>query len=142
MRAGEKAVSLLVVTFVALKVAEGALAIDSWPLSNVPMFSSRAPRELAPIRITLVGRRADRTFPVAAVDVGLTDDELAARLRGGPVESIPGRCGAILATYNATHGPPLRLDRLEARLERIPRPGVGGTPFEAMLPCIPIGTAP
>jgi hypothetical protein len=135
MRPGEWLVSVLVLGFLAVKVTEATLGIDSWPLTTVPMFAGRAGPEVVPMRMTLVGRRGETSVVLTARDFGLTDDELKRRVRSGGTTGAVLGCGLLGTSYNETHPPALRLDALEARFTRIPRPGVPSRGSDIVLPC-------
>src|SRR5262245_12350061 len=122
MRPGEWLATGLIVAFLAVKVAETALAIDSWPLTTVPMFAGRAGPDVVPMRMVLIGHRAGAEATITAADLGLTDDELTKRVRSGTWADASRACGTLGSVYNQTHPARLQLDALEARLVRIPRP--------------------
>jgi hypothetical protein len=135
MRFGECLATALILAFLAVKVAETALAIDSWPLTTVPMFAGRAGPETVPMRMALVGRRGGAAVTITAADVGLTDDELSRRIRSGTWADASQACGTVGAVYNRSHPAPLRLDVLEARFMRIPRPGIPTRTDDVVVPC-------
>jgi hypothetical protein len=135
MRPGEWLATALILAFFAIKIAETALAIDSWPLTTVPMFARRAGPEAVPMRLVLIGRRGGGAVTITAADVGLTDDELSRRVRSGTWTDASLACGTLGAVYNQTHPATLRLDALEARLIRILRPGVATVTDDIVVPC-------
>ncbi|HLY38540.1 MAG TPA: hypothetical protein VKU61_10925 [Candidatus Binatia bacterium] len=135
MRPGEWLATALILAFLAVKIVETALAIDSWPLTTVPMFAERAGPETFPMRMALVGHRRGAPVTISAADVGLSDDELRRRVASGTWVEASQACGTLGAVYNQTHPAPLRLDVLEARFIRIPRPGVPTPTDDVVVPC-------
>jgi hypothetical protein len=134
MRTGEWLVSALIVAFIGLKVAEGALRIESWPLSHVPMFAVRMGPDRAPVRISVVGRRGGAEVPLDAGDFGLTYDELRRRLRLGD-DTIIDRCRRLGGAYNERVAPALRLEAIDVHFIRFPRPGMAAGPRSLVVPC-------
>jgi hypothetical protein len=133
-------ISALIVTVVAVQIAEGVYRLESWPLSSVPMFSRRIPPERVPWRIVLLGTRRDGVpFVLTPADFRLTPDELGRRL-GRPIETLPERCAQLGRLYNAdprfAANP---LTALSVRATKLPRPGVPMIPVDATMPC-PLGT--
>jgi hypothetical protein len=108
--------------FVALKLAEALVPLDSWPWSNIPMFSRRMPPELSPQRLHVFGRRGTRWVELTSRDLSLTDDELSRRLRNSPSPRVA--CGQIVAANN----PRLGVNAAMLMVERVPRPGSGAPP--------------
>jgi len=74
---------------------ETALAVDSWPLTTVPMFAERAGPETFPVRIMLVERRGGAAVDITAADVGLTDEELRRRVASGTWAEASQACGTL-----------------------------------------------
>jgi hypothetical protein len=97
------------------------------------MFDRRVGPEVTPMRTTLVGRRRGESIVLGAADFGLSEDELPRRVGSG--------CGLLGTVYNQTHPPALRIDALEARFTRIPRPGSGPAGSDFVLSC-PFRPAP
>lgn len=115
--------SIFFAAFVALKIAEGALRLDHWPLSNVSMFSQRQPVEVVPLRSRLVVTRGSGWFDLAPGDVRLSEDEFYNRLR--PSDELAARCGTLLRSYNAKVAEPWRRLRAAAVvIEPIARPAI------------------
>jgi hypothetical protein len=121
--------SILFLGFVLLKVAELAVPIEHWPLSNVYMFSQRVPPSAVPKRMRIRGLRDGAWVPLASRDLHLTDDELARRLRTGP--TLGRACSTVVQPNSAR----LRLERAEIVVEDVPRPGVPSMPQRLVLPC-------
>lgn len=123
MSAREWRVSILIAVFLGLKVAEAALGLDRWPISNVSMFSERRPVDVVPLRSRLVATRGSGWFDLAPADVRLSEDEFALRLR--PSDDLPARCGALIGAYNAlTREPWRRLEAAMVTIDPIPRPAI------------------
>jgi hypothetical protein len=125
-------VSLLIVALCGLKLAEAAFRIDSWPLSNIPMFSQYVPVGVTPRRIVLRARTTGDRFEVTPGDFGLTVDELNRRF-DGPLTRAITACGDLGNIYNTAH-PRDRLTALEGRAVAIPRPG-RANPGDVPFPC-------
>jgi hypothetical protein len=121
--------------FILLKVAEAALRLENWPLSDVRMFSRRVPPSVTPFQVTLQGTRGEAWFPLVAADFGLNDDGLMRRLPAD-IATLPQRCGALGRDYNARHPGDAQLRAMQARVRRVPRPGVPSTPVDVTVPCI------
>jgi hypothetical protein len=105
------------VGFVALKLVELLVPLESWPLSNVAMYSRRIPREVRPQRLHIQGRRGREWVELTARDLSLTDDELSKRLRASKKPGVT--CGEIVAANN----PRLGVDAAMLMIESVPRPG-------------------
>lgn len=122
MRPGQWTSSVLFVVFVAAKVAETAWQLEDWPLSYVPMFSVRLAPESLPRRIRLIAARGDEWLELGPSDLGLSRDELDARLVFARDLAAP--CAELGRIYNRTRPPGAQLTQLYAKKEWIPRPGV------------------
>jgi len=129
-------VSFLIVALFGLKLAEGTFQIESWPLSNVPMFSTYMPKEVVPRRIVLRGRTDGEWFDVLPSQVGLTDDEFNRRFEGN-LSRVPLVCAELGRIYAASR-PGALLRALEAHVVAIPRPGVPIALGDLDVPC-PLG---
>jgi hypothetical protein len=127
--------SLCFVAFILLKVAEAALRLENWPLSDVRMFSHRVPPSVTPFQVTLQGSRGGAWFPLSAADFGLNEDGLMRRLPPD-IALLPQRCGALGRDYNARQPPAAQLRGLEARVRRVQRPGVPSRPLDVTVPCL------
>jgi hypothetical protein len=68
LSAGEWLLTLLIVAFIALKLAEALLFLEAWPLTHVPMFAVREAPDARPVRLDpRAARRAVvRDAPLAA----------------------------------------------------------------------------
>jgi len=126
--------SVFFVAVIGLKVAEGVFRLESWPLSDVRMFSRRVPPEVVLHQVTLSGTRGGPWFALVGADFGLGDEELRRRLPPSLL-SLPNVCGSLGAEYNARHPPAQRLTGMRARVQRIPRPGVTSEPFDQTVDC-------
>jgi hypothetical protein len=115
-------VSFLIVALFGLKLAEGAFQIESWPLSNVPMFATYMPKAITPRRVVLRGRTDGDWFDVPPSRVGLTDDEFIRRFEG-KLSDVPFACAELGRIYNDSR-PGRALRALEAHVVAVPRPGV------------------
>ena len=137
MRRREQLVSAFILALVALRVGEGVLQLESWPLTYMPMFSARVSPDVLPLRIELEGESNGAWRPLPAVDFGLSEDELLSRLRGA--DGIAVRCAELGRIYNRRAGAaPRRLHALRARLVEIARPGVAREAQIREVPC-PLG---
>jgi hypothetical protein len=130
-------VSILIVAFFCLKVAEGWLGIESWPLTNVSMFYWRQPPEVVPKRARLFGVRGAATFEMTASDFWLSEDEFNTRLRDE--DDLSQACGALVQSYNRRmlrRGRPQdRLTAAHALREELARPGVPREPWRIEAEC-------
>lgn len=137
----EWALSVFFVAVITLKVAEAALRLEWWPLSDVRMFSHRVPPTATVWRVTLHGARGGAWMPLGPGDFRLSEDEFLRRLP--PVPSVlPERCAELGRLYNADPRFADRpLDALEVRLTKVPRPGTAAAPFVITIPCRPGGAS-
>lgn len=117
------------VAFIALKLAELLVPLESWPFSNVAMFSQRRPAHVLPQRIHLYGRRGNRWVELTSRDLSLTDDELDKRLRSSSDPRVA--CGQIIAANN----PRLGVSAAMLMIEDVPRPGTDAPPGWRSAPC-------
>lgn len=129
--------SALFVAVIALKIAEGVFRLESWPLSDVRMFSNRVAPSVALYTVTLAGTRGGEWFPLPAMVFGLNDEELRRRLPAH-AGALPASCGALGKVYNARN-PGAPLTRMTARMLRIARPGIAAPPGDWNVEC-PFGT--
>jgi hypothetical protein len=130
MRPREWLLSLLFVAVIAVKAAEAIFGLETWPLSNVPMFAGYVPRMVTPLRVTLVGTRDGTSwFALSAYDLLLSQDEYERRLPTD-ARALAAGCGELGRLYNAGRPPSARLVGLYGRIDRVPRPGVPGGPSE------------
>jgi hypothetical protein len=136
MRPGEWLLSLLIVAVIAVKAAEGIFGLETWPLSNVPMFASYVPRMVTPLRVTLMGTRDGTSwFALSAYDFLLSQDEYERRLPSD-ARSLAAGCGELGRLYNAARPPSARLIGLYGRIDRVPRPGVPIEPASTVVTCL------
>jgi|RhiMetdeSRZDD1v2_1073273.scaffolds.fasta_scaffold300655_2 hypothetical protein len=117
------------VAFMALKLTEILVPLESWPFSNVAMFSERRPAHVLPQRIHIYGRRDGQWVELTSRDLSLTDDELGSRLRSSP--DLRLACGEIVAANN----PRLGVDAAMVMVEDVPRPGTDARPEWHSAPC-------
>ena len=129
MTAREWAASACFLAFIALKLVEILVPLESWPFSNVAMFSQRRPANVVPQRIHLYGRRGDKWVELTSRDLSLTDDELDKRLRSSP--DVRVACGQIIAANN----PRLGVNAAMLMIEDVPRPGTDARPGWHSAPC-------
>jgi hypothetical protein len=135
----QRILSAFFVAFIALKVTEGVLRLESWPLTHNPMFSGYIPRNVIPHRVTLEGRRGGLWFDLDPSAFNLTRDEFVRRFYFD-LGDLGANCGELGRLYNASRRLPLeRLGALRAHVSPIPRPGfTGNLPPEMVVPC-PLG---
>jgi len=127
--------SAFFVAFVALKLTEGLVRLESWPLTHNPMFSGYIPRNVVPHHITLQGSRGGPWFDLEPSSFNLTRDEFV-RLLYFDLANLSSNCGRLGRLFNASRRPGTHhLSALRARVEPIPRPGVTRAPPEQMVPC-------
>lgn len=133
MGAREWLLSVLFVGFVALKVVEGACALESWPLSHVPMFAEPQPESRQPMRLAIYARRGDVWFEMRPFMLGLNPDELGRQLLG---EIDPGpRCGMLIDAFNAARPAPRRVSAAYLQRSVLARPGTDQVAFERYADC-------
>jgi len=131
----QRILSALFVGFIALKVAEGFLRWESWPLTHTPMFSGYIPRNVVPHRVRLEGARGGAWFDLEPSYFNLTRDELV-RLLYFDLKNLAANCGELGRLSNASRRLPMqRLSALRAHVEPIPRPGVMAAPPAETVPC-------
>lgn len=130
--------SALFVAFAAVKVAEGGLAIESWPLSHVPMFAHYQPLEQRPVNFAIHARRGATWFVMQPWQLGLNRDELNRQLLRDP---DPGRpCGVLLRAFNARRRRFLRIASAYVERRTHARPHTGASDRVERFPC-PLDTA-
>lgn len=129
--------SVLFAGFIALKLAEGALGLEAWPLTNVSMFHARQPVDVVPIRARLFGVRNGAPFELKPLDLRLSEDEFLTRLRDD--EDLERACSDFARDYNRRLS---RRGRLAERItaayatrEEITRPGVERLPWRVRVEC-------
>jgi len=131
----EWSLSVFFAAFIALKIAEAGLGLESWPVSNVSMFSGLHPVELVPLRSRLVVTRGSGWFDLGGADLRLSEDEFVGRLR--PDDGLGDRCGRLVDSYNrAVAEPWKRLAAGTAVIEPIPRPGIASDAVGWTVPCV------
>jgi hypothetical protein len=136
----QRILSAFFVAFIALKVAEGFLRWESWPLTHTPMFSGYIPRNVVPHRVRLEGSRGGPWFELEPSYFDLTRDELVRRLYFD-LKNLGANCGELGRLSNARRRLPIqRLRALRAHVEPIARPGVIAAPPPEIVPC-PLGPA-
>jgi hypothetical protein len=129
--------SAVFVAFVVLKIAEGSLAVESWPLSHVPMFASRQPPTSLPVRLSLHALRGGAWFEMQPFQLGLNRAELNRHLLRDPE---PGAaCGELLRGFNASRPRERRVDAAYVRELTLARPATGAADIERRSAC-PLGT--
>lgn len=125
--------SALFVAFVALKVAEGWLAIESWPLSHVPMFAHYQPLDRLPMNFTIHAQRGGAWFVLQPWQLGLNQAELNRQLLR---DIDPGRpCGVLLRAFNARRQPFLRVVSAYVERRTYARPHTAGSDLVERFPC-------
>jgi hypothetical protein len=135
MTARQWLLSACFLCFVTLKLAELLVPLESWPLSNVAMFSRRIPPEVLPQRIHIQGRRGSRWVELTSSDLSLSEDELSRRLRSSDNPRLT--CGQIVAANN----PRLGVNAAMLMIEEVPRPGSNMAPRWRSSSC-PLGGVP
>ena len=135
----QRVLSAFFVAFIALKVSEGVLRLESWPLTHNPMFSGYIPRNVVPHRVTLEGRRGGPWFELDPSHFNLTRDEFV-RMLYFDLGNLGTNCGELGRLYNASRRlDSERLTDLRAHVSPMPRPGTTvNPPPEMMVPC-PLG---
>lgn len=123
MGARERLVSAFVAAFLVLKITEGLLALEAWPLSHVPMFSVRRPPDARPQRRTIHALRGGAWFELQPWQLGLNHDELSRRLLRHPDPGIG--CGELLRAFNASRPPWRRVGKAYVERTTLARPGTG-----------------
>ena len=136
MRPGQWLLSILFLVFAGVKVAEIGWQIEDWPLTNVPMFSTRFPPAMQPSQVHLLGTRGDAQIEIMPADLGLTRDEFNSRLMYVP--NVSASCGQLGQLYNQGRTSAQRVSRLVARREFIARPGNVAAAPPVTVPC-PLG---
>lgn len=129
--------SVLFAAFFALKLAEGVLGLEAWPLTDVSMFHARQPFDVVPIRARLFGVRNGTTFELEPLDLRLSEDEFLTRLRD---EDDLGRaCSDFARDYNrrlVRRGRSAeRITAAWATREEIVRPGFERRPWRIRVEC-------
>jgi hypothetical protein len=129
--------SVLFVVFVALKLAEGTLGLEAWPLTDVSMFHARQPFDVVPIRARLFGVRDGATFELNPLDLRLSEDEFLTRLRDE--EDLARACSDFARDYNRRLARRGRLAEqvtaAYATREEIVRPGFPREPWRIRVEC-------
>jgi hypothetical protein len=123
----------LFVAFVAFKVAEGVLAIESWPLSHVPMFAVRQGPESRPWRLAVYARRRGTWFEMQPFQLGLDKDELHRHLLAAA--DAGAACAELIDAFNTSRPPRRRVDAAYVSLTIVARPGSGARDTEQRTPC-------
>jgi hypothetical protein len=131
------ALSALFLTFFTLKVAEGWLGLEAWPLTDVSMFLDRRPANVVPKRARLFGVREGMTVELTAADLRLSEDEFLTILRDD--EDLGAACSTLVQSFNrrvtrlgATR---MRITAAFAEREEIPRPGIPRPPWRIRAEC-------
>ena len=133
MRAREWLLSVLFAGFVALKIVEGACALESWPLSHVAMFAEPQPESRQPIRLAIYARRGDAWFEMRPFMLGLNPDEVGRQLLG---EADPGpHCGALIDAFNAKRPAWRRVSAAYVQTSVLARPGTAQQASEHYADC-------
>ena len=116
--------SIFFLAFFALKAAEGAFQLESWPLSDVSMFQTRRPPEHLPRIARMYGVIGTEWRELSPGDFGLDEDAFVMRLRRSP--DLRVSCGNLARIYDERRV--IRARRLkEARavVIKLARPGTG-----------------
>ena len=119
----ERLLSLLFVSFLALKAAETLLGLEAWPASHASMFSGLRPPSVFPHRVHLMATAGSDAFEMHPFDFLLSRDEFEAALF--PDRGVAARCQELVEAWNArqaTGAARIRLARVV--VERVPRPGL------------------
>lgn len=125
--------SVLFVAFVAVKVVEGAFAIESWPLSHVPMFAHYQPLDQRPMTFAIHARRGGRWVALQPWQLGLNLAELNRQLLGHADPGVP--CAQLLRAFNAKRRPVLRFDAAYVERRTLARPHTGEHDRVERFPC-------
>jgi len=125
--------SALFVAFVGLKVVEGVLAIESWPLSHVPMFAQYQGLDRLPVTDSIHARRGDAWLVLRPWQLGLNQAELNRQLLGDPDPGVP--CGTLLRELNARRRPFLRFTAAYVERRTYARPHTGESDLVERFPC-------
>lgn len=131
----QRILSAFFVGFVALKLTEGFLRLESWPLTHIPMFSGYIPANVIPHRIVLQGNRGGPWFDLDPSYFDLTRDEFV-RLLYFDFDNLASNCGELGRIANARQPlPAQRLRALRANIEPVPRPSSIRAPAPKTVPC-------
>jgi hypothetical protein len=133
MSAREWLLSVLFAAFVVLKVAEGWLALEEWPLTNVPMYARSRPAHELPRRATIHALRRGAWFEMAPFHFGLNRDELAGRILYAA--DVGAACGELVRAFNARRRPILRVDAAYVRTVTVARPDAPERASDERVPC-------
>lgn len=135
MNRREWVLSVFFAVFVCFKIAEAALQMESWPASNVSMFSGLRPRQFVPLRSRLQAARGAHSLQLEHSDFALTEDEFSSRLH--PDGAVGVRCGKLVASYNrAVKDPSLRVSDAVVVVEPVARPGLWNDVVGWKVPCL------
>jgi hypothetical protein len=135
MSTREWILSALFLAFLAVKVLEGALALDEWPLTNVSMFRDRHPPDDVPTRVRLWVDHGQGWLELRERDFLLSEDEFNLKLRGA--RDVESACKELIRIYaRGARGKPRLLDAYAER-EEIERPGVPRDIARMRFPCLP-----
>jgi len=129
MTVREWVASACFLAFIVLKLTELLVPLESWPLSNIAMFSERRPAHVLPQRIHIYGRRGGQWVELTSRDLSLPDDELGTRLGSSP--DLRLACGQLVAANN----PRLGVIAAMVMVEDVPRPGTDARPEWHSAPC-------
>jgi len=133
MTVRERILSALFAAFVALKIVEGWFALESWPLSHVPMFAARYGPEKLPVRLAVHGLRAGTWVEIQPFQLGLNRAELNRHLLR---DADPGpACGELVRQFNATRIPARRFASAYVSKLTIARPDTPGGDRELRSDC-------
>ena len=116
--------SIFFLAFFALKAAEGALQLESWPLSDVSMFYARRPPEQLPRIVRMYGVIGAEWRELSPSDFGLSEDEFVMRLRRSP--DLRASCGELARIHDERRVVRARrLKEARAVVVELARPGTG-----------------
>jgi hypothetical protein len=135
MKPREWVLSAFFVAFLAVKLLEGWLAVESWPFSHLPMFAERMPAGARPFVLTLHGLQHGRWIQITPWMLGLNEAELNARLKG--TQDIAAACGELMRSFNDRRPPRRRLSAAYVLRRTLTLPGTGEAPVETRTDCSP-----
>ncbi|MFN2376295.1 MAG: hypothetical protein ABR538_07140 [Candidatus Binatia bacterium] len=134
MNVRENLLSVGFAFFVVLKVAEVAVGMEWWPVSNVSMFSGRRPAEVIPFRSRLEAWQDGKRRVFGRDDFLLSDGEMKAWLH--PDAAVADRCTHLVASFNRrTALPSQRMRHAVVVAEPVPRPDVASGAVLRLVRC-------
>ena len=137
MKPRECILSVFFLAFIGVKLAEGLLQIESWPLTHTPMFAEYKGPERSPMRVLLLGKRHGATSVLDPATFALADSEVEHQLRDRltATGSFAAACRGLGRSLNERLSASRKLDTLTIRLEWVGRPGMEAPREPLEIPC-------